>query len=391
MTISQRATTTAATALLAAFILASATVSATSAPDPAQIDERARAAVAAAVKQVLEMQGGSRLVFKVDSDALREAVVTDLRDDVVRIVREERIPFSGLAMREGGVELKVADAGNRRRLASKLASSTATASSGGGNIDIADSGDGLIRLTPTGEGFAERLHGLVGDSIDLIEQDLRDNGIKLADVQPDGPDRSRVLLPGVTDPERVVAAIARKARIAFRLVDASMSPEQASQGSPPAGSEVLHDFKTKAPYLVVKDIAVDGDDISEAAPGFFPQSQQPIVSFRLNARGTRRFARVTADNIGRPFAVVIDDQVVSAPVIREPITGGSGQISGQLHARRRQPRRDAAALRDPARPPDGGRSAGFATGQPCWEITGGSFASGNHPAFREVAEEADRL
>jgi preprotein translocase subunit SecD len=331
MTISQRAATTAATALLAAVILACATMSAISSPDSAQIDEHARAAVAAAVNQALEMQGGCRIAFKVDSDALREAVVTDLRDDVVRIVREERIPFSGLAMRDGGVEFKVADAGNRQKLASKLAASTATVSSGGGRIDIADSGDGSIRLTPTGQGFTERLHGLVGESIDLIEQDLRDNGIKLADVQPEGTDRIRVLLPGVTDPERAVAAIARKARIAFRLMDMSMDAAQAQQGSPPAGSEVLHDFKTKAPYLVVKDVAVDGDDISEAAPGFATsQSEQPIVSFRFNARGTRRFAHVTADNIGRPFAVVIDDQVVSAPVIREPITGGSGQISGNF-------------------------------------------------------------
>jgi preprotein translocase subunit SecD len=324
MTMSQQAATTGVTVLLVAFILAYATSSATSAPDP----ERIRAAVAASVEQVLEAQGGSRMMFKVDSDALREAVVTDLRDDVVRIVRDERIPFSGLAMREGGVELKIADASNRQRLESKLAASTAP--SGGGKIDTADHGDGLIRLTPTDSGFAERLHGLVGESIDLIEQDLRDNGIKLASVQPDGPDRIRVLLPGVTDPERVAAAIARKARIAFRLVDASMSAAQAQQGSPPAGSEVVTDFKTKAPYLLLKDVAVEGDDVSEAAPGFFPQSQQPIVSFRLNARGTRRFAHVTADNIGRPFAVVIDDQVVSAPVIREPITGGSGQISGNF-------------------------------------------------------------
>jgi preprotein translocase subunit SecD len=324
-TMNERARTT---GLVAAFILAVAfPAAAAPAPDAAQM----RAKISAYVENALATQGGSRIVFKVDSDALREAVVTDLRDDVVRIVREERIPFSGLVMRDGGVEFKVADAGNRQRLSSKLAASTATASSGGGKIDIADSGDGLIRLTPTGQGFAERLHGLVGESIELIEQDLRDNGIKPADVQPDGPDRILVLLPGVTDPGPVVAAISRKARIAFRLVDASMDAAQAQQGSPPAGSEVLHDFKTKAPYLVVKDVAVDGDDISEAAPGFAAsQSQQPIVSFRFNARGTRRFAHVTADNIGRPFAIVIDDQVVSVPVIREPITGGSGQISGNF-------------------------------------------------------------
>jgi preprotein translocase subunit SecD len=210
------------------------------------------------------------------------------------------------------------------------APSTASAPTGGGKIDIADLGDGLIRLTPTESGFAERLHRLVADSVDMIEQDLRNNGLRQAGMQPDGPDRIRVLLPGVRDPERVAAAIARKARIAFRLVDVSMTPAQAVQGSPPPGSEVLTDFKSKAPYLLSKEIAVDGDDITEAAPGFAPQGQQPIVNFRFNARGTRRFAHVTADNIGRPFAVVIDDQVVSAPVIREPITGGSGQISGNF-------------------------------------------------------------
>src|ERR1700722_19279061 len=111
MTMNQRTGTTASTRLLAAFILASATLSAMSAAaapasDDAREVERIRAAMAANAEQALETQGGSRIVFKVDSAALREAVVTDLRDDVVRIVREDRIPFSGLAMRDGGVEFK---------------------------------------------------------------------------------------------------------------------------------------------------------------------------------------------------------------------------------------------------------------------------------------------
>jgi preprotein translocase subunit SecD len=317
---------TASTGLLVAFILASANLSVSAAQDV----ERMRAAMAANAEKALETQGGSRIWFKVDSDALREAMVTDLRDDVVRIVREDRIPYGGLAMRDGGVELRIADASNRQRLASKLMPATASAPSGGGKIDIADRGDGLIRLTPTDSGFAERLHGLVADSLDMIEQDLRNDGIRQAGLQPEGADRIRVLLPGVRDPERVAAVIARKARIAFRLVDVSMTAEQAVQGAPPAGSEVLTDFKTRAPYLLSKEIAVDGDDIIEATPGLPAQSQQPIVNFRFNARGTRRFAHVTADNIGRPFAVVIDDRVISAPVIREPITGGSGQISGNF-------------------------------------------------------------
>jgi preprotein translocase subunit SecD len=154
-----RTGTTASTGLLVALLLASATLSAMSAPgapaqDPAQDVERIRAARAASAEKALETQGGSRLLFKVDSAALREAVMTELRDDVVRIVREDRIPYAGLAMRDGSVEVRIADANNRQRLVSKLNPSTASAPSGGGAIDVADSGDGLIRLTPTDSGFA---------------------------------------------------------------------------------------------------------------------------------------------------------------------------------------------------------------------------------------------
>jgi preprotein translocase subunit SecD len=107
-----------------------------------------------------------------------------------------------------------------------------------------------------------------------------------------------------------------------------MSPEQAQKGSPPTGSEVVLGFKNNQPYLLQKEVEIDGDDIIEASPGF--QNDQPIALFRFNGHGTRRFAHLTADNIGRPFAIVIDDRVMSAPIIREPILGGSGQISGNF-------------------------------------------------------------
>jgi preprotein translocase subunit SecD len=112
------------------------------------------------------------------------------------------------------------------------------------------------------------------------------------------------------------------------MVDVSMSAEEALKAGPPSGSEVLYEFKTKTPDLVLKEIVIEGDDIIDASPGF--ERDQPIASFRFNAHGTRRFAEITAANIGRPFAIVVDDRVLSAAVIREPILGGSGQISGNF-------------------------------------------------------------
>jgi preprotein translocase subunit SecD len=323
------------TGLIVAFILASAAGSAisasrASASDDAQEVDRIRAAMVANAGKAIEQQGGSRILFKVDAAALREAMVTDLRDDVYRILHEGRIPFAGLAVRDGGVEVRIADPKDQQRVLGKLVPSSPAAPSSEWAVVAANSADGLTRLVPADSAFAGRLQGLVRQSMEMIEQRLRDSGIRQAGVQPDGSDRIGVLLPDIRNPERVTAIFSRKARIAFRLVDVSMTATQALQGAPPPASEVLYDFKTRTPYLVLKETVMDGEDIIDAAPGFDPQSQQPIASFRFNARGTRRFAHVTEDNVGRPFAIVVDDEVLSVSVIREPILGGSGKISGNF-------------------------------------------------------------
>lgn len=295
--------------------------------DDTQLDKM-RAKIVAFVGDKMEKLGGSRIVYKVDGDALRESVVTDLRDDVYKNLHDGHIAFSGLAIRDGGVDVKIADAKGRDQLARKLASAAEGLPSHA--IAVTDGGDGAVRLAPTDAAAAARLNGLVEDSIAMIEQRLKDSGVKLATVAPDGTDRIRIFLPGVTDPEPITAIFARKVKVSFRPVDVSMTPEQAQSGTPPEGSEVLLGFKDKRPYLVAKDSALDGDDISYAAPGFAPGTKDPIASFRFNGRGTRRFAHVTEENVGKPFAIVLDGSVISAPVIREPITGGSVQISGNF-------------------------------------------------------------
>lgn len=295
--------------------------------EDSQLDKM-RAKIAAFVGDKMEKLGGSRIVYEVDSDGLRESVITDLRDDVYKILREGRIAFSGLAIRGGGIDVKIADAKGREQLARKLASAAEGLPSHA--LTVTDGGDGLVRLAPTDAAAVARLHDLVEDAIAMIEQRLKDAGVKLASVQPDGTDRISIFLPDVMEPERVTTVFARKVKVNFRLIDLSMPAEQAQSGTPPAGTEVLPGFKDKLLYLVAKDSALDGDDISYAGPGFASGTKEPIASFRFNGRGTRRFAHVTEENIGKPFAIVLDGKVISAPVIREPITGGSGQISGNF-------------------------------------------------------------
>ena len=312
------------TGLMAAFMLTFAASPVIAASDDARAINQMRVANLLNAKKLLDQQGGSRIVFKVDADALREAMVTDLRDEVFKILHDDRIPFSDLAVRQGNVEVRIADARSQQKLLAKL---VAPAASGAAAVGATYGDDGLMKLTPTDSGFTVRLQSLAMQSFEMMEQELRNNHIAAA-LQPVGDDRIAVLLPGLADPDRVAAIFSKRAKVAFRFVDSSMSPEEAQKGSPPAGSEIVLGFKDNKPYLVQKEVEIEGDDIIDASPGF--QNDQPIASFRFNSHGARRFAHLTADNIGRPFAIVINDRVFSAPVIREPITGGSGQISGNF-------------------------------------------------------------
>ena len=108
-----------------------------------------------------------------------------------------------------------------------------------------------------------------------------------------------------------------------------MTAEQAAQTRPPADSEVL-DGEGGVKYLIEKRVLVSGADLTDAQPGFDQRTSEPIVSFRFNSSGARKFAEATQANVGKPFAIVLDNKVISAPVIREPILGGSGQISGSF-------------------------------------------------------------
>src|SRR5262249_26068912 len=141
-------------------------------------------------------------------------------------------------------------------------------------------------------------------------------------------DRILVIAPGLRDPANLVQLIQPSARLEFRLVDLSMAASDAMVRAP-AGSEVLFAAKTRQPYLIHKDASVTGQDLADASPAF-DYNGQPVLNFHLSMRGAGVFGRLTQENVGRPFAIVLDGEVLTAPVIGEPILGGYGQISGNF-------------------------------------------------------------
>jgi preprotein translocase subunit SecD len=138
-------------------------------------------------------------------------------------------------------------------------------------------------------------------------------------------------VPGLQDPTRLKALLGQTAKMDFRMVDTTVPPDQAVQGRVPPDSELLQSAESpNTPYVVKKQVLVSGGDLTDAQPGFDQRNGQPIVSFKFNTSGSRKFAQATIDNVKQPFAIVLDNKVISAPVIQEPITGGQGQISGNF-------------------------------------------------------------
>jgi preprotein translocase subunit SecD len=286
----------------------------------------------------LDLQGGSHILLEVDANAVRQEKVEALRDDVRRVLRDAKIGYAGLTARGDTVEVRIREPADVPQALTKLRELSQPlggilSGTGQRSINVSDAGNGLIRLQVSEAAMTERVRQSVEQSIQIIERRVNELGTVEPSIQRQGIDRVLVQVPGLQDPTRLKDLLGKTAKLTFRLVDMSMNPQEAAQqGRAPLESDILYEGKgaARVPVLVQKQIMVSGEDLNDAQPGFDQRTGEPIVSFRFNTSGGRRFAQVTQENVGRPFAIVLDNEVISAPVIREPILGGSGQISGNF-------------------------------------------------------------
>jgi len=285
----------------------------------------------------LDLQGGSHLLLEVDSNAVRKEKLETLRDDVRRVLREARVGYTGLAVRGNSVEVRIREGADLQQVLTKfreLSQPMGGLLSGSGqrSLEISDLGGGLFRLTLTEPAINERIRQAVDQSIQIVERRVNELGTVEPLIQRQGADRILVQVPGLQDPSRLKELLGKTAKLTFRMVDSNTTPEQAQQGRLPPDSEMLKGSKKEGehPYVIEKRIMVSGEDLTDAQPGFDQRTSEPIVTFKFNSKGAQAFARATQENVGRPFAIVLDNEVISAPVIREPIIGGSGQISGNF-------------------------------------------------------------
>jgi preprotein translocase subunit SecD len=280
----------------------------------------------------LDLQGGSHILLEVDTNAVRKEKLESLRDDVRRVLRDARVGYTGLVDRGNTVEVRIREGSNFDQAVDKLRELSQPlggilgSSTGQRTLDITTEAGNLVRLTVTDPALIERVRQSVEQSIQIIERRVNELGTVEPLIQRQGTDRILVQVPGLQDPTRLKELLGKTAKLDFRMVDVSMPAEQAAQGRVPPDDEILYSTtQPKTPYLVEKRILVSGGDLTDAQPGFDQRTSEPIVSFRFNTSGARKFAQVTQENVGKPFAIILDNQVISAPVL-----GGSGQISGSF-------------------------------------------------------------
>ena len=281
----------------------------------------------------LDLQGGSHILLEVDANSVKKDKLDQTRDDVRRTLRDAKIGYTGLAVRGDAVEVRVKDTDTQAALAKLRELSQPLGGliggSGARSLEIADAGGGLIRVNVPQAAITERVRQSVEQSIQIVERRVNELGTVEPLIQRQGLDRILVQVPGLQDPTRLKELLGKTAKLDFRMVDPTVPADQAVQGRVPPDSEILQSAQTpKVPYVIKKQVLVSGADLTDAQPGFDQRSNEPIVSFRFNSSGARKFSQATQENVGQPFAIVLDNEVISAPVIREPITGGSGQISG---------------------------------------------------------------
>ncbi len=277
----------------------------------------------------LDLQGGSHVLLEVDQGSVLKTQIDNLRDDVRRILREERVPITGgIGTTQRGVQFRVANPDDRAKILPKirqLQQQTGNVLLGGGgsnSLNVTESPDGLVQVTVTDAGVADKVRRSVDQSIEVLRRRVDALGTTEPNIQREGPDRILVQVPGLQDPEKLKEILGTTAKLEFRLV--------AEPGTNPADVEMLDQTDEPGKLPVEKQVMVQGEDLTDAQPGFDQRTSEPIVNFRFNIRGGQKFGEVTSKNVGRPFAIVLDNKVISAPRILTPITGGAGQISGRF-------------------------------------------------------------
>lgn len=278
----------------------------------------------------LDLQGGSHVLLEVDSATVLKSQINTLRDDMRRILREQKVALAGgLAVQSKSVSVRISDANERERVLPKFKELVSPGSialmqgTGQAAFAISEQDDGLVVISVTETGLNEKIKKAIDQAIEVLRRRIDALGTTEPNIQRQGIDRILVQVPGLQDPKRLKDILGTTAQLEFRMV--------AEGGAAPGDIDMLPSQEAGGtPLPIEKRVIVQGEDLIDAQPAFDSRNNEPIVNFKFNIRGAQKFGQATSESVGRALAIVLDNKVISAPRIQSPITGGQGQISGNF-------------------------------------------------------------
>src|SRR3569833_4581435 len=280
----------------------------------------------------LDLQGGSYLLLQVNQDSVITERLKALRRDARQILAGENGIGNLITTTDKGLEVELTDPSQKaaaQTALQKLLTGCGIQGAGGTQeLEFGETPDGKLTVTLSDAGIKDRMSALIAQSIEVIRKRIDEVGTTEPIIQRPGADRVLVQVPGFNDSQHLKELISKTARLEFHLVHPTMTAEQAkAQGIPP-GYEIVPSADGAAgppEELINENIELGGEDLTNAQPGIDQQTGRSVVSFSFNTHGAIVFGEITAKNVGKRFASVLDYQVITAPTIQQPITGGAEQ------------------------------------------------------------------
>lgn len=282
----------------------------------------------------LDLQGGVHLLWGAQTEDVVTARLNNIADQVRDIRRTERsLNFRRIRIDDRSVSFEVTSENMipsaREKLRPLTLSTTGAANPlvGGGVQELEMTQEGnQFTLTLTEQGIEVQKRDAIARAMEVMRKRVDPDGTKEITLQPQGGDRIILEVPGADDPEAIKQLIGKTAKLTFHDVVTNLSQDDIAKGRLRSRQKLLPS-KDGGSLVINERVIVSGDDLTNAQAAF-DQNGRPAVAFTFNTAGSRRFANHTRNNVGRPFAIVLDNQIISAPTIQTPILGGSGQITG---------------------------------------------------------------
>jgi preprotein translocase subunit SecD len=284
----------------------------------------------------LDLSGGSHLLLEANPAEVAKQKLTNMEEQIHTEMRrgDPRIAIGDISSTGGQLSFMVRDPAQVDAAVERIRPFTQGAGMTGQrdfNVTVKDGK--TIVVAPTRAGIDAATNQAMEVATEVIRKRIDEMGTREPTIQRQGDNRILVQVPGVQNPQALKDLLGQTAKLEFKLVDTTANPAEVALGRAPIGSEVLPYAENPSglPVIAVKrQVMVSGDELSDASQGYDSQSNAPVVNIRFNGSGGRKFGRVTSENVNKPFAIILDGKVLSAPNINEPILGGSAQISGNF-------------------------------------------------------------